>query len=337
MKNEKLFRVRDLVSIFIFIVSLLFTIYVIFVLLHEELGIGQTFLSFILLISVFFTLFLGIGLLRHFTGFVKKSWIFYAFQFLFTVIVSFLIVSVFSTQVVTHSQEKMYATVKNELTPILTYIEKHKEQYGKLPQSIGEAPIKPETLQNIYYDHNSHTFILGTYIASLDIDGAQMIYNSKNKQWYQFHSDLYQCYKDKEERPESIEHYISFHNQKDVIGSILRKINGVWINPKQEAMQSSQNHLTRHTKSCEANDGPSCTAVGMRYGMGLEVVQSNSHALKYFTKACELDDANGCHYLADIYAQGKGIQKDVVQSVEFYKKACDLGSKSACHFVTEKI
>ena len=337
MKNEKLFRVRDLVSIFIFIVSLLFTIYVIFVLLHEELGIGQTFLSFILLISVFFTLFLGIGLLRHFTGFVKKSWIFYAFQFLFTVIVSFLIVSVFSTQVVTHSQEKMYATVKNELTPIITYIEKHKEQYGKFPQSIGKAPIKPKTLQNIYYDHNSHTFILGTYMASLDIDGAQMFYDSREKQWYKFHNDMYQYYKDKKERPKSIEQYISFHDQADGIASIIRKINGVWVDPKQEAMQNSQNHLTRHTKSCEANDGPSCTAVGMRYGMGLEVKQSDSLALKYFTKACELDDGSGCHYLADMHAHGKGVEKDVVKAEEFYKKACDFGNKRACRFVLEKI
>ncbi len=113
------------------------------------------------------------------------------------------------------------------------------------------------------------------------------------------------------ERPQSVEHYISFHNQADVIGSIIRKKNGVWIDPKQEAIQNSQNHLLRYTKSCEASDGPSCTAVGMRYGMGLEVEQSDSLALKYFMKACKLDDANGCHYLADIYTQGKGIQKDV--------------------------
>ncbi len=337
MKDEKLFRTKDIVSIFIFIGLLLFTVYVIFMLLHENLGMGQTFLSFILLISVFFTLFIAIGLLRHFTGFLKKSWIFYTFQFLSAVIVSFLIVSIFSSQVITNSQEKMFSTVKNELTPIVTYIEKHKEQYGKLPYSIGKAPLKPATLQNIYYDHTSDTFILGTYIASLDIDGAQIFYNSRDKQWYQFHNDLYQRYKDKKERPQSIEHYISFHNQTDVVGSIIRKKNGVWIDPKQEAIQNSQNHLLRYTKSCEGNDGSSCTAVGMRYGMGLEVEQSDSLALKYFIKACELDDANGCHYLADMYARGKGVQKDAVQAAEFYKKACDLGSKRACHFVTEKI
>ncbi len=337
MINKKLFRTIDKVSLFISIVSALVSLYVAFLLLSENLGIGQTFLSFILLISVFFTLLFGIGLLRHFTGFVKKTWIFYTFQFLFTAIVSFLIVSVFSTQVVTHSQEKMFATVKNELIPIITYIEKHKEQYGKLPYNIGEAPLKPATLQNIYYDHNPDTFILGTYIASLDIDGAQIFYNSRDKQWYQFHNDMYEYYKDKKERPKSIEHYISFHNQEDVIGSIIRKKNEVWTDPKQEAIQNSQDHLLHYTKSCESSDGPSCTAVGMRYGMGLEVEQSDSLALKYFTKACELDDANGCHYLADIYTQGKGVQKDAGKAAELYKKACDLGSKRACHIVTKKI
>ena len=330
MKNGKLFRVRDIVSIFIFIVSLLVTIYVIDMLLHEDLGIGQTFLSFILLISVFLTLFFAIGLLRHFTGFVKKSWIFYIFQFLSAVIVAFIVVPIFSTQVITHSQEEMSATVKNELTPIIRYIEKYQQKYGKLPQSIGEAPIKPETLKNVYYDHTPHTFILGTYIASLDIDGAQIFYNSRDKQWYQFHNDMYQYYKDKKEKPKGIEHYMSFHNQADGIASIIRKTHGVWVDPKQEAIQSSQGHLTRYKKSCEASDGPSCTAVGMRYGMGLEVEQSNSLALKYFTKACELDDANGCHYLGDIYAQGKGVQKDVAKAIWLYKKACDLGNKRAC-------
>ncbi len=311
MKNEKLFQTKDIVSIFIFIVSLLLTVYIIFMLLHENLGIGQTILSFILLISVFLTLFFAIGLLRHFTEFMKKSWIFYTFQFLFASIVSFLIVLIFSSQVITQSQEKMSATVKNELTPIVEYIEKYQKQYKKLPQSISEAPIKSITLKNIYYDHNPHTFILGTYIASLDIDGAQIFYNSRDKQWYQFHNDMYRYYKDKKERPESIEHYISFHDQADVIASSIRKKNGVWRDPEQEAIKNSQDHLTQHKESCEENKGASCTAAGMRYGMGLEVEQSDSLTLKYFTKACELDDANDCHYLADIYTQGKGIQKDV--------------------------
>jgi len=330
MKDERLFRAKDIVSIFIFIVSLFMSVYVVYLLLHENLGMGQTFLSFILLFSVFLTLFFAIGLLRHFTGFVKKSWIFYTSQFLSAIIGSFLTVSIFSSQVVIQSQENMFTTVKNELSPIITYIEKYQNKHGNLPQTISKATIKPATLQNVYYDHNTHTFILGTYIASLDIDGAQIFYNSRDKQWYQFHNDMYQYYKEKKERPKSIEHYISFHDQPGVIASIIRKKNGVWTDPKQEIAKNSQDHLKRHKKSCEAGHGASCTAVGMRYGMGLDVLQSDAKALKYFTKACELDDGNGCHYLADIYKKGKNIQRDLPKANKYYKKACELGSKRAC-------
>ena len=333
MKNKKSFRTKDIVSILIFIGFLLFTMYIVFMLLRENLGMGQTFLSFILLISVFVTLFFAIGLLRHFTEFVKRSWIFYTFQFLLAAIVSFLIVIIFSSQVITHSQDKMFSTVKSELTPIITYIEKHKKQYGKLPYSIGKAPVKPATLQNIYYDHTSHAFILGTYIASLDIDGAQIFYNSKDKQWYQFHNDMYQHYKDKKERPKSIEHYISFHNQPNVTASIIRKKHGAWIDSKQEAIQNSKNHLKRYKKSCEENHAASCTAVGMRYGMGLEVEQNDSKAMEYYTKACELNHGNGCEYLAEMHAQGKGVQKDISKAKELYKKACVLGNKRSCNYM----
>ena len=34
---------------------------------------------------------------------------------------------------------------------------------------------------------------------------------------------MYQYYKDKKDRPESIERYISFHNQKDVTSSTMKK------------------------------------------------------------------------------------------------------------------
>lgn len=336
MNGKKLFRIQDIISIIIFVMSLLSTIYVSFVLLHEHLGVGQIFLSLLLFILVFLTLFFTISLLRHFTRFVKKSWVFYIFQFLTTVIVSFFLVSFFATKVITNSEARMVASVKSELISMITYLENYQEQYGKVPQSIDTSNIKPKTINNIYYYYStSDNFIIGLYVPSLDIDGAQIFYDSRNKHWYQFHNDMYQYYKDKKDRPESIERYISFHNQKDVTSSTMKKKHGVWTDTKQEAIKNSQNHLERHKKSCEEGHGASCTAVGMRYGMGLEVSQSDSLALKYYTEACELDDANGCHYLADMYAQGKGIQIDVAKATEFYKKACDLGSTKACTSIKE--
>lgn len=334
MDSKKLFRIQDIISIIIFVMSLLSTIYVSFLLFHETIGIGQIFLSLLLFALVFLTLFFAISLLRHFTGFVKRSWIFYMFQFLITIIVSFLLVSFFSTKIITQSQERMVATVKSDLIPIVTYIHKYKEQYRKVPQSIA-ATIKPKTINNIYYYSTSDNFILGSYVPSLDIDGAQIFYDSRDKHWYQFHNDMYQHYQDNKEKPKSIEKYISCKKQTGLISSFLKKIDGKWVDPKKEARKNSQDHLKSHIKSCEANHGASCTAVGMRYAMGLEVIQNTSLALKYYDKACELDDANGCHYLADMYAQGKGVQKDVTKATEFYKKACEYGSKKACSHIVK--
>jgi hypothetical protein len=249
MNGKKLFRIQDIISIIIFVMSLLSTVYVSFALFHEPLGMGQTFLSLQLFILVFSTLFFAVSLLRHFTGFVKKSWIFYIFQFLIAIIVSFFLVSVFSTKVITDSEARMVATVKSELIPIITYLEKYQEQYGKVPQSIDTSSIKPKTINNIYYYSTSDNFIIGLYVPSLDIDGAQIFYDSRDKHWYQFHNDMYQYYKDKKDRPESIERYISFHNQKDVTSSTMKKKNGVWTDTKKEAIKNSQNHLERHKKA----------------------------------------------------------------------------------------
>lgn len=334
MGKDKPTKIYTIISLLIFIIMLFVTVYTVLALIDEPLGTGQTLLSFVLMLSLALTLFFGIGLLRHFTGWVQKSKLSYTMQTLLSVLLPFFIVPIFSNSAITHSQEKVFSTVKSELAPLVTYIEAYQAEYGKLPQSIAKASNKPATLKNIYYDHTPHNFILGTYIASLDIDGAQIYYNSRNKQWYQFHNDMYQYHKDKKERPESIEHYISFHNQPGTIASIIRKKNGVWMDPKEEAKKNSQDHLVNYTKSCEAGHGASCTAVGMRYGMGLDVAQSDAKALKYFTKACEFDDGNGCHYLADMYAQGKGVQKDIAKATKFYKKACALGSEKACHLMT---
>jgi len=170
-----------------------------------------------------------------------------------------------------------------------------------------------------------------THVPSIDIDGARIFYDSRDKHWYQFHNDEYQYYQDKKEKPKSIEHYISFQEQTGLIISSLKKIDEEWIDQKEEARKNSQEHLRSHHKKCEENHGASCTAAGLRYGMGLEVVQSDAKALEYFTKACKLEDRNGCEYLAGMYARGDGIQKNTAKSVELYKKACKLGiNKKYC-------
>ena len=67
-------------------------------------------------------------------------------------------------------------------------------------------------------------------MPSLDIDGAQIFYDSRDGRWYRFHNDAYQYYKNKKNKPKSIESYISFQKQKGVITTILKKIDGKFIN-----------------------------------------------------------------------------------------------------------
>ena len=325
--QNNLFRIRDIVGLILFVVSLLVSIYQIIIILDLPLGYGRIVSYLILTLSLPVMIFLAIGLLRHFTHFIKKSWIFYIFQFLIALILPLVIMGNIEDKI----QKKILTTVKNEMTPIITYIEEYRDQHNDLPENITNGSIKPHTLSNISYVYSSNIFILETDVPSIDIDGAKIFYDSRDKQWYQFHNDEYQYYHDKKEKPKSIENYISLQEQTGLIITSLKKIDEEWIDPKEVAKKNSQEHLKRQHKRCEENHGASCTAVGMRYGMGLEAVQSDTKALEYFTKACELEDKNGCEYLAGMYARVNGIQKNTAKSVELYKKACRLGiNKKYC-------
>jgi len=156
-------------------------------------------------------------------------------------------------------QEKILTTVKNEMTPIITYIEDYRDQYNDLPENITNISIKPHTLSNISYAYSSNIFIVETDAPSIDIDGAKIFYDSRDKHWYKFHNDEYQYYQDKKVKPKSIENYISFQEQTGLIISSLKKIDEEWIDPKEEAKKNSQDHLKRHKEHCKSGHGSSCT------------------------------------------------------------------------------
>jgi len=326
-KHHNSLRTKDSISIALFILFVCVSFYQIYLVFDAPLGYGRIVSYLILHLSLPIMIFLAIGLFRHFTHFIKKSWIFYTFQFLIALILPLVIMGNIEDKI----QEKILTTVKNEMTPIITYIEDYRDQYNDLPENITNESIKPHTLSNISYAYSSNIFIVETDVPSIDIDGAKIFYDSRDKNWHQFHNDEYQYYQDKKEKPKSIENYISFQKQTGLIISSLNKIDEEWIDPKEEAKKNSQEHLKNQHKRCEENHGASCTAAGMRYGMGLEIEQSDAKALEYFTKACKLEDKNGCEYLAGMYARGKGIQKNTAKSVELYKKACKLGiNKKYC-------
>ncbi len=336
MKNKKIFRRIDIISLIVFIISLSTTVYIVLALLSEKPGIGQAMLSFILIITLVLTLFFGIGLFRHFTEFMKKSKLFYILQTLVSVILPLLVIPIFSSNVIKHSQEEMFTTVKNELAPTITYIEKYQKVHGKIPNITSNIPIKLTTIKNLYLYKTLDNFLLGVNIPSIDIDGAQIFYDSRDKHWYRFHNDIYQHYQDKKDKSKSIQKYVSFQKQTGLIVTTLKKTDGKWVDIRDKNKKSSEDHLTNHKKRCEENHGASCTAGGLRSGMGLGVAQNDSLALKYFIKACKLNDANGCDYLANMYAKGIGVKKERSRAKTLYEKSCKLGNKQACSYITKE-
>ncbi len=225
--QKKIFRIKDIISLILFTLSLLLSIYTLNLLFSSPLGEGRIVSYLILTLSLPVMIFLAIGLLRHFTNFIKKSWIFYTFQFL----VALLLPLVIMANVENKIQEKTLATVKHELTPIITYIESYKDQYGYIPEDITNVSIKPHTIGNISYSYDSNIFMLETHVPSIDIDGGRIFYDSRDKHWYQFHNDEYQYYQDKKEKPKSIRTYMSLLKQIKTTNALILK-NGQWIDPR---------------------------------------------------------------------------------------------------------
>ena len=236
--QKKIFRTKDIISLILFTLSLLLSIYTLKLLFSSPLGEGHLVGYLILTLSLPVMVFLAIGLLRYFTNFIKKSWIFYTFQFLVALMLPLLIIGNVENKI----QEKTFATVKNELTPIITYIENYKAQYGNLPENISKVPINPHALGNISYSYSSNIFMIVTHVPSIDIDGSRIFYDSRDQQWYQFHNDEYQYYQDKKEKPKSIRTYMSLLKQIKTTKALIIK-NSQWIDPKQESTSNNKKHL----------------------------------------------------------------------------------------------
>ena len=226
--QKKIFRTKDIISLILFTLSLLLAMYTLKLVFSLPLGEGRLVSYLMLTLSLSVMIFFAIGLLRHFTNFIKKSWIFYSFQFLVALVLPLVIIGNVEDKI----QEKILATVKNELTPIITYIENYKEQYGHVPKNITKVPINPHTLENISYSYDSNIFMLETHVPSIDIDGARIFYNSRDKHWYKFHNDEYQYYQGKTNKPKSIKIYTLLINQMKTAESYRVKENAQWRNTK---------------------------------------------------------------------------------------------------------
>jgi len=225
---KNIFRIVDIASIILLVIPLLLSTYIIILLFHSPLEQLRVASYLILLISLAIAIFFSIGLLRHFTNFTRKSWIFYIFQFLVALMLPLVLIGAIEGAV----QKKILAVVKNDMTPIITYIESYKELNSNFPKGIDGGLSNSHSLKNITYYSNADTYMLETSVPSIDIDGAKIFYDSRDKQWYEFHNDEYQYYRDKANKPKSIQIYTSLINQMKTAESYRVKANGQWINTK---------------------------------------------------------------------------------------------------------
>lgn len=204
-------------GIVLFILFLSVSLYQIYLVFDAPLGYGRLVSYLILFFSLIIVIFLTIGLLQYFTNFIQKSWFFYTFKFLMTLILPLIIISSIENKI----QKTIFITVKNKFIPIISYIETYKVKHGEIPTDINNILLQSNTLENISYLNDFDTFILEIDIPTIDIDGAKIFYDSKDKQWHQFHNDEYQYYLDKTNRPKSIETYMSHIKQIKTSQSIL--------------------------------------------------------------------------------------------------------------------
>jgi len=248
MKSKQLFQRKHIVGLFIFSAFLILSIFIAFRLPYEKIGIGQAILSFSLFISVFLTLFISMTLLRHFTGLIKRSWKFDIFQFFFAMLISFLTVSIFSSSVVAHLQEAQLDTIKKDLRPVIFYIEEYQKSYGKTPSDIQASLGSPTTINNISYQALPKHFIVGVQISTIDIDGAQVFYDSRDLHWYRFNNDMYQYYQERKEKPPEIERFISFQKKQGLFVQTLRKKGEKWIGVQQKQKKAELKNQKKPTQ-----------------------------------------------------------------------------------------
>ncbi len=226
--SKNLFRIVDIASIIFLAISLSLSAYVIILLFHSPLEQLRVASYLILLISLAIAIFFSIGLLRHFTNFTGKSWIFYILQFLVALVLPLVLIGAVEGAV----QKKILAVVKNDMTHIVTYINNYKVQEGNFPKGIDRAISNSYSLNNITYYSNTDTYMLETSVPSIDIDGAKIFYDSRDRQWYEFHNDEYQYYQDKKEKPKSVANYISLIKQMKIVESYTVKADGIWNDSK---------------------------------------------------------------------------------------------------------
>lgn len=155
---------------------------------------------------------IGFDLLRYFTNFLNKGFIFYLFQWTFTIILPVLFISLMELAL----QKIIMRHVIAKTSPIINYIKDYKKIHNTLPDKIKKNISK---IDNYTYYHNDKVFMLKTIKYVVDKEGEVIYYNSKDKTWYRFHKNQYDYFKTKKIAPPNIKTYIWFEKNSKITDS----------------------------------------------------------------------------------------------------------------------
>lgn len=167
-------------------------------------------ITYIVLLPLFaICINIGLDLLRYFTNFLNKGFIFYLFQWTFTIILPVLFISLMELAL----QKIIMRNVIAQTAPIISYINNYKKAHNALPDKIKKNISK---IDNFTYYHNDKVFMLKTQKYSVDKEGETIFYNSKDKTWYRFHKNQYDYFKDKKVVPPNIKTYLWFEKNSKI-------------------------------------------------------------------------------------------------------------------------
>ncbi len=151
----------------------------------------------------------GLSLLRYFTDFLKKGFVFYLFQWTLTLILPILLISLMELAL----QKIIMRDVIIKIEPIISYINKYKKTNNSLPNKIKKTALK---IDNFAYYHNNKVYMVKTIVSSVDKRGEVIYFSSKDNHWYRFHKNQFEYFKDKKIMPPNIKQYLWFQKNTKV-------------------------------------------------------------------------------------------------------------------------
>ncbi len=206
---EKILPKSILIAKSIFIVCLILSAVLVFNTYIKIFPFSQSWTYIILLPLFAICINLGLGLLRYYTDFLKKGLIFYLFQWIMTIILPILFISLMELAV----QKILMRNVISKMSPIVNYIDNYKVKNNTLPVKIKK---NISNIDNFTYYHNNKDYMIKTLVSAIDKKGETIFFNSKDKTWYRFNKNQYDYFKDKKIAPPNIKTYLWFEKNTKI-------------------------------------------------------------------------------------------------------------------------